>query len=135
MVALQSLPALRGLFAGAGSAMMGSSLVVDAVLKLTGKPNASDVTLVYLGTATYDLEKFRSKQCGTFMERGVDVRPFDVACATPALVEVEEFIADHAALLMAFFEPWIRKVNRNKRDACVINQLGEMDIRIRDNRV
>lgn len=92
MVALQSLPALRGLFAGAGSAMMGSSLVVDAVLKLTGKPNASDVTLVYLGTATYDLEKFRSKQCGTFMERGVDVRPFDVACATPALVEVEEAI-------------------------------------------
>ena len=92
MVALQSLPALRGLFAGAGSAMMGSSLVVDAVLKLTGKPNASDVTLVYLGTATYDLERFRSKQCGTFMERGVDVRPFDVACATPALAEVEEAI-------------------------------------------
>ena len=26
------------------------------------------------------------------MERGVDVRPFDVACATPALAEVEEAI-------------------------------------------
>ena len=42
--------ALRGLFAGAGSAMMSSSLVVDAVLELTGKADPRDVRLLYLGT-------------------------------------------------------------------------------------
>ena len=41
--------ALRGLFAGAGSAMMSSSLVVDAVLELTGKADPRDVRLLYLG--------------------------------------------------------------------------------------
>ena len=41
--------ALRGLFAGAGSAMMSSSLVVDAVLQLTRKPDPRDVRLLYLG--------------------------------------------------------------------------------------
>jgi hypothetical protein len=41
--------ALRGLFAGAGSAMMSSSLVVDAVLELTKKPDPRDVRLLYLG--------------------------------------------------------------------------------------
>ena len=56
--------ALRGLFAGAGSAMMSSSLVVDAVLELTTKA-PRDVRLVYLGTASYDLDKFRTKQCAT----------------------------------------------------------------------
>ena len=41
--------ALRGIFAGAGSAMMSSSLVVDAVLELTKKPDPRDVRLLYLG--------------------------------------------------------------------------------------
>ena len=40
---------MRGLFAGAGSAMMSSSLVVDAVLELTRKPDPRDVRLLYLG--------------------------------------------------------------------------------------
>ena len=43
---------IRGLFAGAGSAMMSSSLVVDAVLELTTKADPRDVRLVYLGTAS-----------------------------------------------------------------------------------
>ena len=46
---MPAVVALRGLFAGAGSAMMSSSLVVDAVLELTRKPDPRDVRLLYLG--------------------------------------------------------------------------------------
>jgi dipeptidase E len=73
---------IRGVFAGAGSAMFGEPAVVDAVLALAGKPAAA-VNFVYLGTATYDLPKFREKQVREFEARGVTVTNLDVTCRTP----------------------------------------------------
>lgn len=74
---------LRGVFAGAGPAMMGEPAVVSAVLELTGKP-AENVNLVYLGTATYDLPEPRTKQTAGFAERGVAVRALELAKTAPA---------------------------------------------------
>ena len=131
---MPAVVALRGLFAGAGSAMMSSSLVVDAVLELTRKPDPRDVRLLYLGelgtdverythaagdpecrpsvsstgsarthtgTASYDLEKFRTKQCKTFQERGVDVRTLDVARTTPPQATVDEALGAADAVLVS----------------------------------
>ena len=81
--------AIRAVFAGAGVAMMGEAPVVEAVLSLTGKAPA-DIRLLYLGTATYDLESFRTKQTAAFAQRGVSVCSLDVACKTPT----EEAVAD-----------------------------------------
>ena len=55
---MPAVVALRGLFAGAGSAMMSSSLVVDAVLELTRKPDPRDVRLLYLGELGTDVERY-----------------------------------------------------------------------------
>ena len=61
---------------------------------------------LHTGTASYDLEKFRTKQCKTFLERGVDVRTLDVARTTPPQAAVEEALgAADAVLVQAYTTP------------------------------
>ncbi|CAE7787999.1 CYC1, partial [Symbiodinium sp. CCMP2456] len=84
-------PCIRAVLAGAGVAMMGEAPVVNAVLQLTQK-QPSEVRLLYLGTATYDIASFRQKQTGAFADRGVVVNTLDVACRTPTPAVVEEAI-------------------------------------------
>ena len=91
---------LRAVFAGAGVAMMGEAPVVNAVLDITGKP-AADTVLLYLGTATYDLASFRSKQTVAFEERGVQVTTLDVANTTPSEASVAEAIDAADAILVS----------------------------------
>ena len=90
-MAAMSPPGIRAVLAGAGVAMMGEAKVVTAVLQLTKKP-PSDVNLLYLGTATYDLASFRQKQTGAFADRGVSITTLDVACKTPAQAVVDDKI-------------------------------------------
>ena len=56
---------------------------------------------LHTGTASYDLEKFRTKQCKTFLERGVDVRTLDVARTTPPQAAVEEALGAADAVLVS----------------------------------
>ena len=74
---------LRGVFAGAGSDGLSQPVICDAILQLTGKPSASDVTVGYLGTATYDLPMGRSRQTGILEERGCKI--VDIAVSDPAV--------------------------------------------------
>ena len=55
----------------------------------------------HTGTASYDLEKFRTKQCKTFQERGVDVRTLDVARTTPPQATVDEALGAADAVLVS----------------------------------
>lgn len=57
--------------------------VCDAILQLTGKP-PSDVTVLYMGTATYDHETPRLRQTKLLADAGCKVNALDVAFATPA---------------------------------------------------
>ena len=84
-------PCIRAVLAGAGVAMMGEAPVVNAVLQLTQK-QPSEVRLLYLGTATYDIASFRLKQTGAFADRGVVINTLDVACRTPTPAVVDEAI-------------------------------------------
>ena len=49
--------------------------------------------------------------------------------------EVEKFVPYNPPLLMPFFEPRVGKVDGNKGDTSVIDELGEVDIRIRNDGV
>ena len=95
------LAALRGVFAGAGVAMMGEAAVVDAILTLASKAAPSDVNLVYLGTATYDLPKFREKQTAAFAKRGVKVSTIDVALTAPPEADVASVIGAADVILVS----------------------------------
>jgi len=79
-------PLLRGLFAGSGYDGIATQEMVDAILGLLPEPtrqrlenNPSDVTVVYMGTAMYDLPVSRDKHIGVFVERGLRVECLDVA--------------------------------------------------------
>lgn len=75
----------RGFFAGSGSAALSEFSVCDYILDMTGKFSKSTTTLhepvrvVYLGTATYDLQGPREKQTHCFQSRGCDVVSLNVA--------------------------------------------------------
>ena len=66
-----------------------------------GYPCAPPVSPLRTGTASYDLEKFRTKQCKTFLERGVDVQTLDVARTTPPQAAVEEALGAADAVLVS----------------------------------
>jgi len=95
-----ALPRLRAVLGGAGVALFGDGSVVSAVLSVTGKP-ASETRLLYLGTATYDLESFRSKQTDAFAAAGVEVYTLNVACRTPPQDVVEASIAKADIILVS----------------------------------
>ena len=95
-----STKTLRAVLAGAGNAMMGQPTVVNAVLELTGKA-ASEVNLLYIGTATYDLEQFRLQQTEGYVQRGVHVETLNVACRTPTVHEVDKAIDEADVILVS----------------------------------
>ena len=71
-------PNLKGIFAGSGNAGMGDPYIARAVVDLVQKP-PHQVSLMYLGTATYDIDKFRENQTKSFLKLGCHVRSLDVA--------------------------------------------------------
>ena len=78
------LRSLRGVFVGSGSEGMQAQAVCDAILRLTGKRDASDVSVCYLGTATYDAEAPRRLQTMRLAEAGAAIHALDL-CDRAAL--------------------------------------------------
>jgi len=71
---------LRGFFAGSGSAALNIPETCQAIIHLSGKERP---TVLYLGTATYDLPKPREAQTQHLATSGCLVTSLDVACAAP----------------------------------------------------
>ena len=49
--------------------------------------------------------------------------------------KVEKFVPYNPPLLMTFFEPRVGKVNGNKGDTCIVDEFGEVNIRVRNDGV
>jgi dipeptidase E len=76
-------PNLKGVFVGSGSDGMSDPRIANIILELTGKA-ASDVTVVYLGTATYDLPAFQKRQTQCFADMGCTVTSINLVTTTTA---------------------------------------------------
>eukprot|EP00980_Cylindrotheca_fusiformis_P017971 scaffold5707_cov112-Cylindrotheca_fusiformis.AAC.10 len=70
---------LKGVFCGSGSDMMNDPRPIEAIVKLVDKPTYKDIQVLYLGTATYDLEKFQNRQTQRFKEMGCQISSLQVA--------------------------------------------------------
>jgi len=77
---------LRGLFAGSGLYAMSQPAMNDNILdllppekKTSDDNNRKNIKILYLGTASYDIEMFRDKQTQCFVDRGCTVSSLDVA--------------------------------------------------------
>ena len=63
---------MKGCFVGSGSEGLGQPEICEAIISLTGK-EAKEVTILYIGTATYDLPGPKYNQTIRFVEAGCTV--------------------------------------------------------------
>ena len=91
---------LRGIFAGCGS-LLNDPQMGPHVLRLTGKSDPSDITLVYLGTASYDLIDKRENQTSWYYEQGCNVIALDVVLNAPETAYMKECIENADIILVS----------------------------------
>lgn len=83
---------LRGVFAGCGTILNHPSMA-SHVLSLTGKGSTPrDVTLVYLGTPSYDVPSKRVAQTSHYVELGCNVASLDVVLEAPTVDHMRSMI-------------------------------------------
>eukprot|EP00041_Stephanoeca_diplocostata_P031781 m.999382 g.999382 ORF g.999382 m.999382 type:complete len:317 (+) comp24026_c0_seq38:266-1216(+) len=89
---IESLSRVRGFFGGSGSDLMNKKEAIAKVLSLVvprssdgpSSTKSSDVCVLYLGTATYDLQKPMDRQTVRFKEAGCRVTQISCARDTPS---------------------------------------------------
>jgi len=77
---------------------MSTRYMAQAVVDLTQR-RPQDVSLLYIGTASYDITKFREKQTNLFSEMGVTVESLNVANQFVPIEEMEEAV-DKADIIL-----------------------------------
>lgn len=78
---------------------MSNPYIARAVVNLTERSSPSDVNCLYIGTASYDIPKFRRNQTNAFIDLGCDVTSLDVANQRPDQEEMEEAV-DNADIIL-----------------------------------
>ena len=82
---------IKGFFAGSGSDMMNDPRPIEAILKLVPKSiqkeQQQQIKVVYVGTATYDIEQFRQAQTQRFIDAGCQVRHLKTTNEVPLDME------------------------------------------------
>ena len=81
---------LRGVFAGCGTILNHPSMA-SHVLSLTGK-GPRDVTLLYLGTPSYDVPSKRVAQTSHYVELGCTVTSLDVVLDAPTVDRMRSMV-------------------------------------------
>eukprot|EP00008_Paramoeba_atlantica_P009973 CAMPEP_0201480066 /NCGR_PEP_ID=MMETSP0151_2-20130828/4644_1 /ASSEMBLY_ACC=CAM_ASM_000257 /TAXON_ID=200890 /ORGANISM="Paramoeba atlantica, Strain 621/1 / CCAP 1560/9" /LENGTH=317 /DNA_ID=CAMNT_0047861817 /DNA_START=85 /DNA_END=1038 /DNA_ORIENTATION=- len=89
---------LRGVFAGAGSDGLNEPQICKAILQQTGKVNPH---VVYIGTATYDLQAPRLRQTAFFSQAGCKVTSLDVAIHKPPTNEMKQQIEEAEIIVVS----------------------------------
>ena len=95
---------LRGLFGGSGVEGMSNPLMNEQILNMLPaekKASMQDVNVLYLGTATYDIETFRDKQTARFREKGCQITSLDVARTTITADDAEKTIRSADVILVS----------------------------------
>ena len=80
---------MHGCFAGSGT-LLNDAAMGPHVLKLTGKSDPNDVTVVYLGTPSYDLIEKRQNQTSWYSEQGCTVIALDAVLNAPETAYMKE---------------------------------------------
>ena len=90
---------IHGCFAGSGT-LLNDPTMGPHVIKLTGKTDPTDVTVVYLGTASYDLIAKRENQTSWYSEQGCTVIALDVVLNAPKSSYMKECIVEKADIIL-----------------------------------
>lgn len=91
---------LRGIFAGCGTLLNHPSMAPH-VVRLAGKSDPNELTLVYLGTASYDLPEKRRKQTSWYTDNGAAVIALDVVSKAPSTSYMQSCIDEADVILVS----------------------------------
>jgi dipeptidase E len=91
---------MKGLFAGSGSDALNNPTVCKRVLELVGKA-CSEITLLYLGTATYDSTSAKVRQTSWFNDQGVRITEIKCATNQPTKEEMESKTSEADIVLVS----------------------------------
>ena len=91
---------MKGIFAGSGNASMSNPYIASAVIDLTQR-RPEDLSLLYIGTASYDIAKFRHMQTKTFKKMGVTVKSLNVATEAMPRRGMEEALDEADIILVS----------------------------------
>lgn len=91
---------MKGIFAGSGNASMSNPYIASAVIDLTQR-RPEELSLLYIGTASYDIAKFRHMQTKTFKKMGVTVKSLNVANAVMPRRGMEQALEDADIILVS----------------------------------
>lgn len=80
---------LKGVFAGSGMDAISTPYFAKSIIDLTNLPH-DQVTVLYIGTAMYDIPRYQQKQTLGFVELGCTINTLDVAHASPSTSEMQE---------------------------------------------
>ncbi len=91
---------LRGIFAGCGT-LLNRPDMAHHVLGLTDKSDPSDVTVLYLGTPSYDLVEKRMSQTSHYHELGCTVLHLDVVSSAPPTSIMSDMVESADVILVS----------------------------------
>ncbi|KAL3788610.1 hypothetical protein HJC23_005269 [Cyclotella cryptica] len=91
---------LKGLFAGSGNGAMSHPYFAQSVVDLT-KRSPQEVNLLYIGTASYDLARYRDIQTSAFAALGCTIHSLDVANQSPLLIDLEDAVEKAHIILVS----------------------------------
>ena len=80
---------MKGVFLGSGTDGMSYEVICSTVMSLTGKPEP-ECSVLFIGTATYDLPGPRERQTAIFREAGCTISDLPIACRDPSPGEMRE---------------------------------------------
>lgn len=110
MMSHVDVTAVKGFFAGSGMRAFAEAAVVDRVLQLTGrfdmenKVLTAPVRVTYIGTATYDIPKYKDEQTKWFKSRGCivgEVRVANISRSTAIDKDELEFLGQTHIVLVS----------------------------------
>lgn len=79
---------------------MSEPYFAQSVIDLT-KRSAPDVKLLYIGTASYDLPKYREIQTSAFAKMGCSISSLEVAHVSPLLMDLETAVSQAHVILVS----------------------------------
>eukprot|EP00804_Cyclotella_cryptica_P022638 CCRYP_009498-RA/>CCRYP_009498-RA protein AED:0.03 eAED:0.03 QI:188/1/1/1/1/1/2/67/339 len=91
---------VKGFFAGSANIPMSHPYFAQCVIELTERP-PHDIIVLYIGTATYDIQEYRDIQTSAFFSLGCTIKSLDVDNTFVPFADIEKAVAEAHIVLVS----------------------------------
>jgi dipeptidase E len=91
---------VKGFFAGSANIPMSHPYFAQCVIDLTERP-PHEIIVLYIGTATYDIQEYRDIQTSAFFSFGCTIKSLDVDHMVLPFADIEKAVGDAHIVLVS----------------------------------